>query len=97
MKFKDLNREDRQVVKDFIFDKNMDIACLALLGFNTKKLAPSKKNLQKFQEQFSGHPMCGCYSCMELAKTFVSSTPDMKEDVVSAAMMELEVVDITVK
>lgn len=75
--------------KQIIFDNNVTIAGRGLLGFAVKKLAPTKKNLEKFQKQFNGHNLCGCYSCLELAKMFVVSSPDIREEVITESMKEL--------
>lgn len=81
-------KHTKQVI-DEVYNDNVKIAGTGLLGFSVRKLAPSKENLKKFQEQFNGHPMCGCYSCIELAKTFVISTPSIKEEVITQSMKDL--------
>lgn len=88
-KFKDLNKKEQGLVKDKIYNTNVDIASLGLLGFTVKKLAPTKKNLQKFQEQFNGHPICGCVACLELAKTFVKASHEIREEVITESMNDL--------
>lgn len=73
-----------------VFDNNLEIAGKGLLGFAVKKLAPTKENLKKFREQFSG-PLCGCIGCMELSKNFILENHAMKEEVVTASMKDLDI------
>lgn len=88
-KFKDLTKEEQTSVKKIVYETNVGIAGLGLLGFTVKKLAPTKKNLQKFQEQFNGHPLCGCVACLELAKTFVKASAEIREEVIAESMNDL--------
>lgn len=88
--FKDLNRSEKRVVADRQFDYNLEIAASGLLGFAVKKLAPTKENLKRFQEQFTGHPLCGCVACLELGKSFAMSKPDVKEEIITVSMDEIE-------
>jgi hypothetical protein len=78
-----------------VFDSNLTTAAIGFIfanmqGFKPKKLAPTKENLKKFQEQFTGHPLCGCFSCMELAKNFILENHSIKEEVISESMRELD-------
>lgn len=88
-KFSDLNKKEQTFVKNFVLDMNTTIASRGLLGFKVKKLAPSKENKQRFDQQFTGHPLCGCVGCMELAKIFIDKAPDMKEAIVTESMNDL--------
>ena len=88
--FKELTSKEKQVVKEFVLDRNMRTAGRGLLGFNVKKLTPSKENKKKFQEQFDGHSLCGCYSCMQIAKTFINSNQTIKEEVITESMKDLD-------
>lgn len=90
MKYKDLSASDQKATRDIAFDCNTIVAAKGLLGFAVKILAPTKENLEKFQKQFNGHPMCGCYSCIELGKQFALKTPDIKEEIVRESMLDLE-------
>jgi len=89
--FKDLNKQEQMFVKNLVLDTNTTIAGRGLLGFEVKKLVPSKENKKKFEEQFTiGHNGCGCYSCMELAKIFIDKSPDIKEEIISESTKDLE-------
>lgn len=70
-------------MKQKIFEENLTIATTGLLGFAVKKLAPSKKNMERFQKQFTGHPLCGCMSCMEIGKSFILNDQVMKEEIIA--------------
>lgn len=74
-----------------VFDINLNTACRGILGFAVKKLAPTKENLKKFNEQFSTGPLCSCVGCMELAKTFILDTHSAKEAVITASMDDLKI------
>lgn len=90
-KFGDLNKKEKNFVRNLVIDMNTYIAGRGLLGFNVKKLAPSKENKKKFDDEFSRQGgLCGCYSCMELAKIFINKAPDIKESVVAESMKDLE-------
>jgi hypothetical protein len=94
-KYKELDETNKIKVKEMVFDNNCKIAANGFLGFDVKKLKPSKENLKKFQEQFNGHSLCGCFSCMEIAKTFVVSNVDIKEDVIFESMKDLNTLDFS--
>lgn len=89
-KFSELPVEDKLVIKDIVFEGNTIIAATGLLGFAVKKLAPSKENLRKFQEQFTGHPICGCVGCIEIGKQFALKTLDIKEEIIGESMKDLD-------
>lgn len=90
MKIKELSKEDQKYIYKTIFEDNLNIASKGFLGFKVRKLKPTKENLEKFRRQFTGHPMCGCISCMELAKNFIMETADIKEEVIKISMDEAE-------
>lgn len=89
-KFKDLSENEKEYHKDVMFDQNTITAAKGLLGFAVKRLAPTKENFEKFQKQFNGHPMCGCYSCIELGKQFALKTPEIKEEIIGEATYDLD-------
>lgn len=89
-KFNDLSKYEQGIVKARVIGENMKIAGEGLLGFKVNKLSPSKENKKRFDEGFTGHPLCGCYGCLELAKIFIDKTPDMKEAVITESMNDLE-------
>lgn len=89
-RFKDLDKQEQTIVKKDVYDNNTNIASKGLLGFAVKKLAPTKENKKKFELQFDTHSLCGCYSCMELAKTFIDNSASIKEEIVSESMKDLE-------
>jgi hypothetical protein len=76
--------------KSTILSENTAIASRGLLGFAVKKLAPSKENKRKFDADFSGHQLCGCVGCMELAKIFIDKSPDIREEIIEQSMRDLE-------
>jgi hypothetical protein len=88
--YKDLDAMDKAVVKDCILSDNTATASRGLLGLAVKKLAPTKENKKKFDLDFSGHSLCGCYGCMELAKIFIDKSPDIQEEIVEQSTRDLE-------
>jgi len=88
--YKDLSKMDKAIVKDCILSENTATASRGLLGLAVKKLAPSKENKRKFDIDFTGHQLCGCVGCMELAKIFIDKSPDIKEEIVEQSTRDLE-------
>ncbi len=50
----------------------------------TQLTVPEAKK-KSFQTSRAPHAMCGCFSCMELAKTFVLDDEELKQDVEDAS------------
>jgi hypothetical protein len=88
--YKDLNDDEQKLVKTYIFDMNKEIAGKGLLGFDVKKLSPSKETKKKFDEQFTGHPLCGCVGCMQLANIFIDKSPDIREEIIVESVKDLK-------
>jgi len=89
-RYKDLSKQEKNELRISIQNNNTKVASLGLLGFEVKKLAPTKENKERFDNQFNGHPMCGCVGCMELAKIFIDKAPDIQEAIIVESMNELE-------
>jgi len=90
-KFNELSAEDQKLVKDTVIDLNTKTASFGLLGFKVTKLSPTKKNQERFQEEFMGHSLCGCVGCMELAKIFIDNkAPDIQEEIRTVTMNEID-------
>jgi hypothetical protein len=92
--YKDLSEEEQKLVKTYIFDTNKEIAGRGLLGFDVKKLSPSKKTKKEFDEQFTGHPLCGCVGCMQLANIFIDKSPDVWEEIIVESVKDLQTVKV---
>jgi hypothetical protein len=92
--FKDLDKSQQQFIRSTVIKENTEIAGFGLLGFNVKKLAPSKKNKEKFDQDFTGHPLCGCVGCMELAKIFIDKAPDIQEEIHIESAKDIETLKI---
>lgn len=92
--FKDLDKGQQSFIKETVIRENTEIAGFGLLGFAVKKLAPSKKNKEKFDLDFSGHPLCGCVGCMELAKIFIDRSPDIQEEIHIESAKDIEALKI---
>lgn len=80
--------------KTSILENNTNIAALGLLGFEVKKLAPSKENKKRFDDQFNNHQLCGCVGCIDLAKIFIDKMPDIKEAIIVESMIEMRALKI---
>ena len=89
-KFNELSAEEKKAICEITFESNLKEASLGLLGFAVRKLAPTKENLKKFQEQFSGHPLCSCFGCVELGKNFAMSDRNIKEEIISVSTDEVQ-------
>ena len=81
-KFKDLSTEEKTIARNVMFDRNINTAAHGILGFEVRKLKPTKENIEKFKKQFEVHTLCGCFSCVEIAKTFVLNSSQIKEEVI---------------
>jgi hypothetical protein len=88
--FNELNATEKKTICEIVFESNLKEASLGLLGFAVRKLAPTKENLKKFQLQFSGHPLCSCFGCIELGKNFAMSNRDIKEEIISVSTDEVQ-------
>jgi hypothetical protein len=94
--YKDLSSEEQNIVKTYIYDINKEIAGKGLLGFDVKKLLPSKENKKKFSEQFQpSHQLCACVGCMQLANIFIDKSPDIKEEIIVESMKDLQSVKVS--
>jgi predicted house-cleaning NTP pyrophosphatase (Maf/HAM1 superfamily) len=89
-KFNQLTKEEKSIVSKTVYDRNIKIASIGLNGFDVQILKPTKENLKKFQDQFAAHPMCGCYACIQLGKTFIENNVELKENVIAVSTEELE-------
>jgi len=68
----------------------VDDACLQLNGLpQLTRLNVSVGHKLKFQRT-APHALCGCYSCMELAKIFISDEEELKDAVIEACGKAIE-------
>lgn len=92
--YKDLTDDEQKLVKTYIFDTNKEIAGRGLLGFTVDKLSPSEKAKKEFDEQFTGHPLCGCVGCLQLANIFIDKSPDVWEEIIVQSVEDLKLVRV---